>query len=159
MFTKRLNALRQRLSDNDVDIAFITDDDSVYYFTGYYDYLHMDFGRPTILIVPRDKQSLLITPGIDYNMAAQMACVDRIEAWNDGMGNEWREFIPGALNGIRSLALECNLMPPLVRNYIEPLIGSEKISDITHIISDMRMIKSDEELQLARHAGERRPLR
>ncbi len=36
------------------DIALITDDDTVYCLTGYYDYLHMDFGRPTILVVPRE---------------------------------------------------------------------------------------------------------
>ncbi|MFT5504170.1 MAG: Xaa-Pro dipeptidase [Gammaproteobacteria bacterium] len=37
-----------------IDLAIITDDDSVYYLTGYYDYLHMEFGRPTILIIPRE---------------------------------------------------------------------------------------------------------
>ena len=36
------------------DVALITDDDNVYYLTGYYDYLHMDFGRPTVLVVTRD---------------------------------------------------------------------------------------------------------
>lgn len=154
MFSSRLNALRNRLAEDDIDIALITDDDSVYYFTGYYDYLHMEFGRPTILIVPRDGKSLLITPGIDYNMAQQMANVDRIESWNDGMGNEWREEIPAMLKNVRSIALETDLMPPAVRNYIDKAVNTDNISDITPTISDMRMIKSAEELQLARHAGE-----
>lgn len=154
MFSDRLNALRNRLAENDIEVALITDDDSVYYFTGYYDYLHMEFGRPTILIIPRDGKSLLITPGIDYNMAQQMANVDRIESWNDGMGNEWREEIPAMLKNVCSIALETDLMPPAVRNYIDTLINSDNISDITPTISDMRMIKSVEELQLARHAGE-----
>ena len=69
MFVERLDLLRIRLTQADIDVALITDDDSVYYYTGYYDYLHMEFGRPTILIVPRDGKSLLITPGIDFNMA------------------------------------------------------------------------------------------
>lgn len=50
------------LTEADVDVALITDDDSVYYFTGIYDYLHMEFGRPTILAVSRYGGSLLITP-------------------------------------------------------------------------------------------------
>ena len=50
------------LTDADVDVALITDDDSVYYFTGFYDYLHMEFGRPTILAVSQDSGSLLMTP-------------------------------------------------------------------------------------------------
>ena len=50
------------LTEADVDVALITDEDSVYYFTGFYDYLHMEFGRPTILAFSRDSVSLLINP-------------------------------------------------------------------------------------------------
>ena len=45
-------------------------------------------------------------------------------------------------------------MPPLVRAYIGSLVDESRLSDITPIVPNMRMIKSDEELQLARHAGE-----
>ena len=51
IFSERMDRLRYQLAKADVDVALITDDDSVYYFTGYYDYLHMEFGRPTILAV------------------------------------------------------------------------------------------------------------
>jgi Xaa-Pro dipeptidase len=39
------------MDENNMDVAIITNDDNVYYLTGYYDYLHMDFGRPTLLVV------------------------------------------------------------------------------------------------------------
>ena len=65
MFETRMNIFRAEMSRKGLDVALITDDDNVYYLTGYYDYLHMEFGRPTILIVPRDGPSLLITPTID----------------------------------------------------------------------------------------------
>ena len=48
MFKKNLEKLKQDLNKNNIDLAVITDDDSIYYFTGYYDFLHMSFGRPTI---------------------------------------------------------------------------------------------------------------
>jgi Xaa-Pro aminopeptidase len=99
MFARRMNNLRRRLADAGFDVALITDDDSVYYYTGYYDYLHMEFGRPTILVVPKDGKSLLITPSMELDMAEAAAVVDRIEAWNDGLGNEWREALPGVLKG------------------------------------------------------------
>ena len=67
MFSSRMQSLRKRLAESGIDVALITDDDNVYYLTGYYDYLHMEFGRPTILAVPRDGDSLLITPTIDLN--------------------------------------------------------------------------------------------
>ena len=53
MFAERMNQLRKRLGKSDLDVALITDDDSVYYYASYSDYLHMEFGRPTILVVPR----------------------------------------------------------------------------------------------------------
>ena len=65
MFAERMERLRVRLAEADVDVALITDDDSVYYFTGFYDYLHMEFGCPTILAVSRDGGSLLITPSME----------------------------------------------------------------------------------------------
>jgi Xaa-Pro aminopeptidase len=153
MFEQHLQQLRAKLAESGIDVALITDDDSVYYYTGYYDYLHMEFGRPTILIVPVEGESLLITPSIDLNMALENAVVDRVEAWNDGLGNEWREHIPGKLKGASRIAVEVQKMPALVRNYIDSLVDVSSLEDVTLLVSTMRMIKSDEELQLARHAG------
>jgi Xaa-Pro aminopeptidase len=154
LFEHRLQSLRHRMAEAGMDVALITDDDNVYYLTGYYDYLHMEFGRPTILVVPRDGDSLLITPTIDLNSALASARVDRIAAWNDGMGTEWREELPGALKGAASIGLEPHHMPPLVRAYVDELTTGQTITSVTPILADMRMIKSEQELQLARHAGQ-----
>ena len=154
MFSERLTGLRTRMAEAGIDVALITDDDNVYYLTGYYDYLHMEFGRPTILVVPRDGPSLLITPTIDLNAAKTAAHVDRIAAWNDGMGKEWRAELPKAVEGAASIGIEPGHMPPPVRAYVDELVDKESLSNVTPILNKMRMIKSTEELQLARHAGQ-----
>ena len=154
MFEARLAELRRRLAHAGFDVALITDDDSVYYFTGYYDYLHMDFGRPTILVVPADGASLLITPSMELDMAEAAARVDRICAWNDGLGEEWREELPKVLSGSGRVGLEPDQAPPVVRAYVGSLVEDERLGDVTPVIAGMRMIKTAEELQLARHAGE-----
>ena len=154
MFEKNMNIFRQRLEKNDIDVALITDDDNVYYLTGYYDYLHMDFGRPTILVVLREGPSILITPSIDFNSAESLARVDRIVSWNDGVGNEWREELPKVAMNAMKVAIEPNHIPPVVHSYLVELIEAEKLENASSLLSDMRMIKSDMELQLARHAGE-----
>ncbi|MGR3617389.1 MAG: M24 family metallopeptidase [Paracoccaceae bacterium] len=154
MFANRLEQLRQRLRDAQIDLAVITDEDSVYYLTGYYDYLHMEFGRPTILVVPRDGNSLLITPVIDVVMARETAHVDRIADWNDGAGNEWREELPSMVRNAGKVAIEQDHMPPPVRAYLNTLIGTERITSVQPLLGDMRMIKTAQELQLARHAGQ-----
>lgn len=154
MFASRLNELRRRLATAGFDVALITDDDSVYYYTGYYDYLHMEFGRPTILVVPMDGDSLLITPAMELDMVEAAAVVDRIETWNDGLGNEWREALPGILRGAARVAIEPDRMPPVVRSYIATIVEASRLGDVIPIVAGMRMIKSHDEQQLARHAGQ-----
>ncbi|MEE3288448.1 MAG: Xaa-Pro peptidase family protein [Pseudomonadota bacterium] len=154
LFASRMETLRAALGAAGLDVALVSDDDSVYYLTGFYDYLHMTFGRPTLLVVPADGESLLITPTMELDMAEASAVVDRIEPWNDGLGEEWRKALPGALAGVGRVAIEPELMPPVVRAFVGTLVEAERLADVTPIIADMRMIKSAEELDLARHAGE-----
>ena len=41
-----MERLRTRFAEADEDVTLITDDDSVYYFTDFYDYQYMEFGPP-----------------------------------------------------------------------------------------------------------------
>ncbi len=152
MFEGRIDTLRTRMADSGIDVALITDDDNIYYLTGYYDYLHMEFGRPTLLVVPRDGDSLLITPVIDLAMAEAAAQVDRIAPWNDGAGDEWRAELPAALHGAVTVGIEPDHMPPPVRACVDTLVDAPV--SVTPLLTDMRMIKSTWELRLARHAGQ-----
>lgn len=154
MFIQRLNDFQSRLKEANIDVALITDEDNIYYLCNYYDYLHMDFGRPTILVVPADGQTLLITPTIDLNSAQASAKVDRIDAWNDGMGLEWRKQLPDAVKGAGKIGIEPDHMPPLVLRYLHTELGIKQTANAMAILSQMRMIKSEQELQLARHAGQ-----
>ena len=154
MFRNRLTLFQNKLAEKNIDLALITDEDNVYYLTGYYDYLHMEFGRPTILVVPQNGPVVLITPTIDLNAAQSAAQVDRIAPWNDGMGNEWREELPKTIRNTTTIAVEPDHMPPMVRAYVSEVIDTQRLGNATALLSAMRMIKSPEELQLARHAGE-----
>ena len=156
MFEDRMIEFRRRLAAAGVDVALITDDDNVYYLTGYYNYLHMEFGRPTILVVQREGDSLLVTPTIDLTLAEATARVDRIAAWNDGAGEEWRAELPGAVSDATTIGIEPNAMPPLVRACVDGLAGADRLTSVMPILADMRMIKSPEELQLTARPGRRR---
>ena len=154
MFASRMKSFRTHMQKAGIDVALITDDDNVYYLTGYYDYLHMEFGRPTILVVHRSGESLLITPTIDLNTALSAARVDRIAAWNDGLGEEWRLELPKAVKTAKRVGIEPDHIPPVVRTYLDTLVPGENLVSATPILAEMRMIKSAQELQLARHAGQ-----
>ncbi len=154
MFKNNLDKLRSKMNENDIELSIITDDDNLYYFTGYHDFLHMDFNRPTILLVPKDEQSILITPLLDVLLVPEDTPVDKIETWNDGIGEEWRECLPKILGKYNKIFFERYKINATVSNYLAEIISGKIMGNITPIIDSIRMIKSDEELQIARHAGE-----
>ena len=153
MFKKNLENLRTSLQKNNIDIAIITDDDSLYYFTGYFDYLHMSFGRPTLLLVPKDSDSVLITPLIDVHLVSKNCPVDKIITWNDGVGDEWREHLPKYIKKNLNIGIEKFKISTLVLNYISSLIEEKFLSNITPTLDSIRMIKTKEELKIAKSAG------
>ena len=154
MFKNNLNKLVERMKESNVDLAVITDDDSLYYFTGYHDFLHMDFNRPTILLVSKDGESTLITPLLDVLLVPEDTPVNKIETWNDGIGDEWREFLPKIINKHNKIFCEKYKINATVNNYLNELMNGKPLENITPIVSEIRMIKSDEELKIARHTGE-----
>ena len=153
MFKKNLENLRTSLQKNNIDIAIITDDDSLYYFTGYFDYLHMSFGRPTLLLVPKDSDSVLITPLIDVHLVSKNCPVDTIITWNDGVGDEWREHLPKYIKKNLNIGIEKFKISTLVLNYISSLTEEKFLSNITPTLDSIRMIKTKEELKIAKSAG------
>ena len=154
MFKNNLLKLREKMNENNIDLAVITDDDNLYYFTGYHDFLHMDFNRPTILLVPKDDESTLITPLLDVLLVPEDTPVGNIVTWNDGIGDEWREFLPKFIKQNKNIACEKYKINATVSTYLSDLMSGKSMENITPIISNIRMIKTDEELKIARHAGE-----
>jgi Xaa-Pro aminopeptidase len=154
MFKNNLLKLRNKMKENNIDLAVITDDDNLYYFTGYHDFLHMDFNRPTILLVPKDDESTLITPLLDVLLVPEDTPVGNIVTWNDGIGDEWREFLPKIIKQNKNIACEKYKINATVSTYLSDLMSGKPMENITPIISNIRMIKTDEELKIARHAGE-----
>ncbi len=142
------------MNQKKIDLSIITDDDSLYYFTGYYNFLHMDFYRPTILLVYKEGESTLITPLLDVKLIEKNCPVDKILTWNDGIDNEWREFLPKFLKGNKKISFEKFKINATVSNYIYDFVNRNSIEDISPIINEIRMIKTPQELKIARHAGE-----
>ncbi|MBL94595.1 MAG: Creatinase [Alphaproteobacteria bacterium MarineAlpha3_Bin5] len=154
MFRQRVNSLRKKMLYSGIDTALICDDDNIYYFSGYYDYLHMDFGRPTILVVQKDAETILVTPSMELRMAETESVVDKIKPWNDGKGDEWRGVLSSFIGDNRRIGIEKEQISPVVYRYLCEQISVKQLKDITDIVADMRMIKSNYELQLARDAGQ-----
>ena len=113
----------------------------------------MSFGRPTILLVPKDADTLLITPLIDAHLVKENCPVDKIITWNDGVDNEWREELPKYINKNINVAIEKFKISTLVFNYISSLYVQQSFKNISPILDLIRMVKTKEELKIAKSAG------
>lgn len=156
LFQHRVATLQEKLRRQGIAAAFITDEDSVYYFSGFYDYLHMNFGRPSVLIVPGEGACRVVTASIEREMAERAVPWAHVEAWQDGLGDEWRAPLRRAIAaaGTHAIGIELEHMPPVVRRFVDSALQGNELTDVTPLIAEMRMIKAEEELRLARHAGQ-----
>ncbi len=157
LFRRRTEELQRRLKDQGIDIAVITNADSIYYYSAYWGDLGLEFGRPTILTIASDGDVTLITPGSEDLMARAMTWIDDIQFYSDGVGNEWRDPLDRSLgNRARDarMATERNVIPAPIANYLREDLGVDRPSDATPVIAGMRVIKSPEEIRMIRQAGQ-----
>ena len=89
-FQKRTIAFQSRLVEVGVDAGVIFDADNIYYLSAYWGYLGMQFGRPTLLVIPNEGDCSIITPGLEAEMARKMTWIEDIKEWSDGVDGEWR---------------------------------------------------------------------
>ena len=155
-FEKRTQELQRTLQEQDYVGAIITEPSSVYYFTGFHSYLGLEFGRPTILIIPKDDDPILITAMMELEMAERMTALRQIIPWTDGLDGEWRTPLSNSLESLKGnlVGVDHFDMPRIVWDFVTDLLGLQFIKDISPVIDEMRMVKSKEEIQVARHAGQ-----
>ncbi|MCP5085735.1 MAG: aminopeptidase P family protein [Rhodobacteraceae bacterium] len=157
LFKNRTSELQRRLKDEGIDILVMTDADSIYYYSAYWGDLGLEFGRPSMLVVANGGDVTLITPGSESLMAEAMTWVGDIAYYSDGVGTEWRAPLDKAMGNISSasrIAIERDKIPAAIANYLNEMFSSNPPTNGTPIIADMRVIKSTEELQMIRQAGQ-----
>lgn len=156
VFEHRADELRERLVELGIDVALITDEDSIYYFSGYHGYLHMDFGRPSFFVLWRNGDAAIVTPAMEIEMTRRMSWVEDVRPWQDGVGGEWRAGIDDVLESAKGgkLGVDFASTPPIVREHLDASPARSNAVDLGDVIADIRMIKSAEEIALARHAGQ-----
>jgi Xaa-Pro aminopeptidase len=153
---KRMFDFQKRLADEKIDVALIEDADNIYYLSGYWGYLAMEFGRPTMVIVPKSGSPAIITPGLEAEMARAMTWIEDIREWTDGVGGEWGVHLQYLLDGIKNLriGIEPYKTHPMILECLKHDFNGIRLVDISNIIAEMRMVKSHEEIAVLRQAGQ-----
>lgn len=151
----RTEKLKSALEAAGFEIALLTNPDSIAYFGEYLNYLGIDFGRPTLMAVPVDGDPIMITPLMETEMCSRMSWVRDIRPWSDGIDDEWRRVLKSAIAGkARRIAIEKRSIPALVANDLLPIVRDAELGDVGPLVSEIRMIKSADEIEIMRKAGQ-----
>jgi len=152
---QRTLEFQSRLKDAGIDLAIITDESSIAYLAGFWGYLSVEFGRPTFLLVRPDQAPTVITPLMESEMVSAMTWVEDVKTWEDAGANRWENVLKNAIgNNPGSIGVEAAGLPPIVRNWFDDQMPGIKLNDISEVMGAMRMIKSTEEIEVMKQAGQ-----
>ncbi|WP_306143431.1 Xaa-Pro peptidase family protein [Roseibium sp. MMSF_3412] len=147
--------LQQRMRDEEIELAVFTDESSIAYLAGFWGYLGIEFGRPTLLVVRADSAPTVITPLMESEMVAAMTWVTEIRVWEDAGQRSWGRVLSEVIGSIpNEIWIERTSVPALVRNFLDDSFADVPLRDISRVLADMRMIKTDFEIGVMKEAGE-----
>lgn len=147
---------QRRLKDEGIDLALIADEDSIAYLAGFWGYLGVEFGRPTVLLLPAEGSPTVITPLMESEMAAAMTWVEDVRPWEDAGERRWENVLRDAIPDSSGLVLgiEAGKLPPLLASYLDSEFPTVKRADASAPLGAMRMIKDPEEIEIMRQGGQ-----
>ncbi len=151
----RTNALRERMKTLGIAQALFTDESSIAYLAGFWGYLGIEFGRPTMLLVSTDDDPVVVTPLMESEMVAEMTWVQDVRTWEDAGQRSWGRVLSEVLpENPRELWVEHGQMPAIIRRFIDERYPSASLRDIGPILGEQRMVKSPLEIEVMKQAGE-----
>jgi Xaa-Pro dipeptidase len=152
---QRTQAFRERLAAERIPVALITDEASIAYLAGFWGYLSIEFGRPTILVIRVDDDPVVITPLMETEMVARMTWVSRVRGWTDSGPGCWEAVLHEELGPAAPvIGVESRAMPAMMRTWLGETYPRAALADASRILGAMRTIKSPEEIDTMRKAGE-----
>ncbi len=152
---KRTLALQQRMKAQGIECAVFTDESSIAYLAGFWGYLGIEFGRPSMVVLKAQDAPIVITPLMESEMVGEMTWIEDVRVWEDFGNRTWGAALAGALDKKPSeIWVERNTIPAIVRNHLDDTYAGVPIKDISPVLGALRMIKSPFEIEVMKEAGQ-----
>jgi Xaa-Pro dipeptidase len=152
---RRTLEFSRRLKEAGIPLAILTDQSSIAYLAGFWGYLSVEFGRPTFLILGADDDPVVVTPLMEFELVSAMTWVDRVVTWTDSGSMRWERVLSETLGANpQTIGIETHSVPAIVRNFLVESYPSVQFKDVASILGEQRMIKSPEEIDVMRKAGQ-----
>lgn len=152
---ERTLILQSRMQAEGIELAVFTDESSIAYLSGFWGYLGIEFGRPSMLVVAASDAPVVITPLMESEMVGAMTWVENIRTWEDTGENSWGRALSQSLgNKPAEIWIEKPSIPAIVRNFLDEVYPGVPLKDIAPLLGAMRVIKSPFEIGVMKEAGE-----
>ena len=151
----RTQDLQARMKEAGIQKAVFTDESSMAYLAGFWGYLGIEFGRPSMLVVDADDAPIVITPLMESEMVGEMTWVEDVRVWEDIGQRTWGRALAGALgDNPPEIWIEKGSVPAIVRNHLDETYPGVALKDISPILGAMRTIKTPFEISVMKEAGQ-----
>jgi len=150
----RTAVLQSQMQTQNIPFGVFTDESSIAYLAGFWGYLGIEFGRPTMMVVPAVGSPTVITPLMESEMVDAMTWVEDIRVWEDFGSKSWQAALAKVLGpNPESIWLELSTVPAIVRNYLDQDFSGVPLCDIAPVLGQQRTIKSVLEIEVKSQAG------
>lgn len=152
---RRTEYLQEQMRQKNISKAIFTDESSIAYLAGFWGYLGIDFGRPTMMVVSADEAPIVITPLMESEMVSEMTWVEDVRVWEDIGQRSWGRALGDVLgHAPKDIWIERNYIPAIVRSFLDDTYPGVPLSDISPVLGELRMIKTPFEISVMKNAGE-----
>ena len=152
---KRTLILQDRMRQAGIGKAVFTDESSIAYLAGFWGYLGIEFGRPSMLVVDAQDAPVVITPLMESEMVAEMTWVEDVQTWEDIGPRSWGRALANALGeSPKEIWIERGTIPAIVRNHLDDTYPGVPLRDISPVLGAMRTIKTPFEIGVMKEAGQ-----
>jgi len=151
---RRTAEFQTRMREAGVELVLLTDQSSIAYLAGFWGYLGVEWGRPTMLVLRPDESPVIVTPAMEAEMVSSMTWVDQIRPWEDSGPDGWRQVMAAVIGPQPdSIAIERNRVPALVRNALDEGFAGLLLTDVSPLLAAQRMIKAPDEVAIMHQTG------
>ena len=152
---KRTLDLQDRMRQAGIAKAVFTDESSIAYLAGFWGYLGIEFGRPSMLVVDAQDAPVVITPLMESEMVAEMTWVEDVQTWEDIGPRSWGRAMARAVGEApKEIWIERSTIPAIVRNHLDDTYPGVPLKDISPVLGAMRTIKTPFEIGVMKEAGQ-----
>jgi len=150
-YEKRLDNLKNVMSKNNLDMVILTSMHNVAYYTGF---IYCSFGRPYSCVVTKNKITT-ISANIDASQPWRRSFCDNIIYTDWKKDNYLKAIVSivGKDKPPKNIGIENDHVTLDSKEKLTSLFSSSKFIDVSKDLMKLRMIKSDEEIEIIRNGA------